>query len=361
MARRLAVLAAVAALALTLSACTSGGPAKPGGTPGASGSPSATVGGKVVLVTHDSFVISDGLIAEFKKKTGYTLEQRAPGDVGALVNQLVLTKDAPIGDVTFGIDNTFASRAISNGVLAPYRSPAAGADLARFAIDDSGDLTPIDYGDVCVNIDHGWFTAKGIAEPVTLADLAKPAYKNLLAVENPATSSPGLAFLLATVASFGADGWQSYWAQLKANGVKVDEGWTDAYTVDFSGSSGKGSRPLVVSYASSPPSEVPKGGTTAPTGALLDTCFRQIEYAGVLKGAKNPAGAQAFIDFMLGASFQAALPEAMYVYPVVSTAPVPASWATFAPLPTSPFSVDPAQIDKNRDGWIQQWTDVVIG
>jgi thiamine transport system substrate-binding protein len=361
MARRLASLAAVAALALTLSACTSGGQAKPGGTPGASGSPSAGAGGTVVLVTHDSFVISDALIAEFKKKTGYTLEQRAPGDVGALVNQLVLTKDAPIGDVTFGIDNTFASRAISNGVLAPYRSPAAGTDVARFAVDASGDLTPIDYGDVCVNVDHGWFSAKGLAEPVTLADLAKPAYKDLLAVENPATSSPGLAFLLATVSAFGADGWRSYWSQLKANGVKVDEGWTDAYTVDFSGSSGKGPRPLVVSYASSPPAEVPKDATTAPTGALLDTCFRQIEYAGVLTGTKNVAGARAFIDFMLGASFQAALPDAMYVYPVVSSAPVPASWTTFAPLPTTPFSVDPAQIDKNRDTWIQQWTDTVIG
>jgi thiamine transport system substrate-binding protein len=361
MARRLASLAAVAALALTLSACTSGGQAKPSSTGGAAGSISAGARGTVVLVTHDSFVISDALIAEFTSKTGYTLEQHAPGDVGVLVNQLVLTKDAPIGDVTFGIDNTFASRAVSNGVLAAYRSPAEGTSAAQFDLDSSHNLTPIDYGDVCVNVDHGWFSAKGIPEPVTLADLAKPAYQDLLAVENPATSSPGLAFLLATVSAFGADGWQGYWSQLKTNGVKIDAGWTDAYTVDFSGSSGKGSRPLVVSYASSPPDEVPAGGTTAPTGALLDTCFRQVEYAGVLTGAKNPAGAKAFIDFMLGDSFQAALPSAMYVYPVSSSVKVPDTWATFAPIPSSPFSMDPAQIDKNRDGWIQKWTDTVIG
>jgi thiamine transport system substrate-binding protein len=212
-----------------------------------------------------------------------------------------------------------------------------------------------------VNIDHAYFAAKGLAEPATFEDLARPEYKDLLVVESPATSSPGLAFLLGTVAHFGADGWQQYWTELKDNGVKVTGGWTDAYTVVFSGSSGQGARPLVVSYASSPPSEVPDGATAAPTGALLDTCFRQVEYAGVLQGAKNPAGAQQVIDFLLSGQFQASVPDSMYVYPVDGAAPLPAAWQQYAPVAPSPATLDPATIAANRDAWISGWSDLLEG
>ena len=167
-----------------------------------------------------------------------------------------------------------------------------------------------------------------------------------MVVESPATSSPGLAFLLGTVAHFGQDGWQAYWTQLKDNGVKVTGGWTDAYTVDFSGSSGKGARPLVVSYASSPPAEVtdpratsaPTGSTTGhllPAGRIRRRCWH---------GAKNPAGAQQVIDFLLSPEFQASVPDGMYVYPVDSAAALPASWQQFAPVATAPAELDPAVI-----------------
>ena len=178
---------------------------------------------------------------------------------------------------------------------------------------------------------------------------------------NPATSSPGLAFLLATVDRFGEDGWLAYWTALRDNGLKVDAGWEDAYYVDFSGPSSEGDRPIVLSYASSPPYEVPEGSGTAPTGALLDTCFRQVEYAGVLAGAKNPEGAQKVVDWLLSADVQADIPLSMYVYPVDSSVALPESWTAFAPRPTAPAQLDPALVSENRDAWIQQWTDAVIG
>ena len=327
---------------------------------GATG-PDDTGGGTVVLVTHDSFALSEVLIADFEALTGLTLEQRAPGDGGALVNQLILTKDAPLGDVVYGIDNTFASRAIDEGVLDPYTSPAAGEDSARYAADDEGHLTAIDVGDVCLNVDHEWFAESGVPEPATLEDLTEPAYRDLLVVTNPATSSPGLAFLLATVDAFGEDGWLDYWAALRDNGLEVVSGWSDAYYVDFSGPSSEGDRPIVLSYASSPPYEVGEDATSAPTGALLDTCFRQVEYAGVLAGAGNPEGARQVIDWLLSAEVQADIPESMYVYPVDSSVELPESWTQYAPQPTDPFTVDPAKISENRDAWIQQWTDTVIG
>ena len=349
----LAATLTVASLALAGCSMASGG--------AAAGPPTSGPNGTVVLVTHDSFAVAPKVLKAFEASSGLTVKQVAPGDGGALVNQLILTKDSPLGDAVFGIDNSFASRAIDAGILEPYRSPDLPAATDPYAADHTGSLTPIDVGDVCVNVDHAWFAKKGLAEPVTLEDLAKPAYKDLLVVENPATSSPGLSFLLATVGAFGTDGWQPYWASLAANGVQVTKGWEDAYSVDFSGSAGHGPRPLVVSYASSPPSEVPDGAATAPTGALLDTCFRQVEYAGVIAGAKNPAGARQLIDFLLSSPFQTGIPDQMYMYPVDPTAPLPATWATFAPLATKPFTVPADQISAHRDAWIRAWTTTVIG
>jgi thiamine transport system substrate-binding protein len=315
---------------------------------------------EVVLVTHDSFVVDDMALADFEKSSGLTVTVLAQGDAGTMVNQLLLTQSNPLGDAVFGIDNTFASRALDAGVLAPYTSAAAPAGSEQFGLGDDR-LTPVDYGDVCVNVDHTYFAARGLAEPVTFEDLAQPDYKDLLVVQSPATSSPGLAFLLGTVAHFGQDGWQDYWSKLKDNGVKVTSGWTDSYTVDFSGSSGKGDRPLVVSYASSPPAEITDSTPEAPTGALLDTCFRQVEYAGVLQGAKNPAGAKQVVDFLLSQEFQAGVADSMYVYPVDASVSLPASWQKFAPVATAPATLDPATIAANREAWISAWSDLLEG
>lgn len=352
-----ATVLAVSALAgsLALTACSvAGGPSD-------DASPDAT-GGAVTLVTHDSFQLSDGLLEQFEADTGLAVRQVAPGDGGTLVNQLILTKDAPLGDVVYGIDNSFASRAIAEGVLAPYTSQVpAAADAAAHAPDASGSLTAIDLGDVCLNVDRTWFAERGIPEPVTLTDIADPAYRDLTVVTNAATSSPGLAFLLATIGAFGEDGWQDYWTTLRANGLTVAEGWSDAYYTDFSGGGGDGPRPIVLSYASSPPATIPTGGTEPTTRALLDTCFRQVEYAGVIEGAANPEGAQQLIDFLLSDAVQADIPGSMYMYPVSTAVDLPDDWARWAPLADQPFEVPLADIAEHRDAWVRDWADLVIG
>ncbi len=340
--------AAVVLLAGCAGAAPSAGPASPAGSSAPTESKTLTV------VTHDSFALDKATLAKFKADTGYDVKYIAPGDVGTVVNQLILTKDAPLGDVVYGIDNTFAGRAISAGILSPYSSPALPADAKQYAVDDSNSLTPIDYGDVCLNADTAWFKAKGVAVPQTLDDLLKPEYKNLLVVENPASSSPGMAFLAATVGAKGDPGYLDYWKALKANGVKVDKGWTDAYTVDFSGSTGKGDRPLVVSYSSSPAYE-------HATQALTQICFRQVEYAGVLAGAQNEVGARTFVDFMLSAEVQAQIPEQMYMDPVDSKVGLPADWKKYAAVVDHPITVPAADLGAKRDDWIKAWTATVIG
>jgi len=324
-----------------------------------SGSQEGT-GSVVRVVTHDSFALPDALIEQFEAETGYVVEVSAPGDGGALVNQLILTKDAPLGDVAYGVDNTFASRALTEEVFAPYASPELPSSAEQYLVPGSDALTPVDIGDVCLNVDHEWFAEAGIAEPTTFEDLLEPEYANLTVVSNPATSSPGLAMLVATIGAFGEDGYAQYWAGLRENGLEVTSGWSDSYYVDFSGSEGQGDRPIVLSYSTSPAFEVTEGETESPTGALLETCFRQVEYVGVIEGAANPEGAQAWVDFMLSADVQAALPESMFVYPVVDEVELPGYWVEHAPLSPAPFEIGPEEIAAGRDAWIQTWTETVI-
>ena len=317
----------------------------------------------VTLLVHDSWYMPKKVLRAFEEESGYRVEVQTNGDAGALTNKLVLTADNPLGDAVFGIDNTFATRAVDEGVLAPHTPADLPASVADYALDgDAGEqLTPVDWGDVCVNVDEEWFAARDQAPPQTLDDLADPEYRDLFVTPAASTSSPGFAFLLATIGEYGAEGWQDYWTRLMDNGTRVAKDWTEAYTVDFTAGGGDGDRPVVLSYSSSPPFTIPKGEDEPTTSALLDTCFRQVEYAGVLAGADNPEGAQALVDFLVNRTFQKALPDNMYVYPVDTTTPLPPLWEQWAEPAEDPIAVDPAEVTAQRDEWIRTWSDLTAG
>jgi thiamine transport system substrate-binding protein len=312
----------------------------------------------VVLVTHDSFALPKPVIARFERQTGYHLVVHASGDGGTLTNKLVLTQGDPTGDVAFGVDNTFASRALDADVFAKSDVRLPPGAQQYVVPGDDGRLAPVDNGNVCVNIDTGWFADHHLAPPRSFGDLVQPAYHGLLAVPGATTSSTGLAFLLGTIGKYG-DGWVSWWQRLVANGATITDGWSQAYESDFTQGGGHGQDPIVVSYDSSPAFTVPKGGSTSTTKALLDTCFRQVEYAGVLTGAANPAGAKAFVEFLLSPAAQKALPDAMYVFPVRQGTPLPTAWSRFAIQPKHPYAVSPADIAAHRDAWLREWSDIV--
>ncbi|RZQ63581.1 thiamine ABC transporter substrate-binding protein [Amycolatopsis suaedae] len=312
----------------------------------------------IKLVTHQSWNAQQEILDAFERQSGIKIEVLKEGDAGALTNKLVLTKANPIADVAFGVDTTFASRALAEGVFEPYTSPEADRGSQRYAIDPQHRLSAVDVGDVCVNIDVQWFAQRNLPEPKTFDDLADPRYRDLLVVENPATSSPGLAFLLATVAKYGEQGWAGYWEKLKQNGTKAVAGWEVAYSQEFSGSAGKGPRPIVVSYASSPAAEVGEDGKPR-TKALLDTCFRQVEYAGVLAGGKQVDKAGKVVDFLLSQQFQATVADTMYVYPAREGVPLPAAWTQAAPLPPNPVTMPGEQIQAGRERWVEQWRGIV--
>lgn len=322
----------------------------------------------LTLVTHDSFSVSEAVLNAFQEQSGITVQILKNGDAGAMVNQSILSKANPLGDVLFGVDNTFLGRALDADIFEPYSSPSATDIPTDFKLDSKNRVTPVDYGDVCLNYDVKYFADNKLDLPTSLADLTKPAYKSLLAVENPASSSPGLAFLLASIKQFGTEGdytYINYWKDLVKNDVYISDSWNDAYYTQFSASSGKGSRPLVVSYASSPPAEVyfadPKPDA-APTGSIIadGTCFRQIEFVGILKGTKNLEAAQKFVDFMLSMPFQEDMPLQMFVFPVIPDAKLPDVFTQYAAVPENPAVLEFADINANRESWLQAWTETVL-
>jgi len=314
----------------------------------------------LTIMTHDSFSVSEEVVKSFEQANNAKIIFLPSGDAGAVLNKAILTKDAPLADLLFGMDNTFLSRALEADIFESYNSPELKNISDEFQLDSSNRTLPVDYGDVCINYDKNYFSENNLVVPQSLEELTKPEYAGLLVVENPATSSTGLAFLMATVAHYG-DSFTDYWRALKDNGVVVVDGWETAYFTNFSASSGRGPQPLVVSYASSPSAEVSPAGESLTASILgIDTCFRQIEFVGILKGTQHRALAEKFVDFMLSKQFQEDMPLQMFVYPVNPNAVLPDTFTRYAQTPSQSATLSPDEISANRDEWIRAWTEVVL-
>jgi thiamine transport system substrate-binding protein len=320
---------------------------------------------KLTVMTHDSFAVSEAVIAAFEEENNAQVEFLAAGDAGAVLNKAILTRSAPLADVLYGLDNTFLSRALEADLFEAYDSPLLAKVPEAFRLDPENRAIPVDYADVCINYDRAYFTENRLSIPASLEDLLRPEYNSLLVVENPSTSSPGLAFLMASVAVFGDPGYLEFWSGLRDNGVVVVDGWDTAYYTNFSASSGRGPQPMVVSYASSPAAEVVFADppvTEPPTASVLSpgTCFRQVEFAGILRGTQNRSLAERFIDFLLDVQFQQDLPLQMFVYPVNPEAVVPQVFSQWAGQPVQPATLDAETIRLNRERWIQAWSEVMF-
>lgn len=313
---------------------------------------------EITLVTHDSFAITEGTFEKFTEQSCIKVKQVGSGDAGELVAKSVLTQDNPLGDVLFGIDNTFLQRGLDADIFIGYESSELANVSTELLAGTNNIVTPIDYGDVCIN----YRTDKpGATAPTDLDSLIDPANKDQLVVQHPETSSPGFAFLLSTIATYGDDGWQDYWKALKNNGVLVTAGWSDAYYSEFG--SEEGQRSMVVSYATSPPAEViyadPKIDEP-PTAVLEQSCFRQVEYAGILKGTKHQEAAAKLVDFMLSETFQKEIALNMFVYPANSKVALPEEFDKWAPVIQNPLTLTPEEIEANRSEWTRLWVEIVL-
>lgn len=321
----------------------------------------------LTIMSHDSFNLSTEVVAEFERANNVKLRFLRAGDAGAALNRALLTRGNPLADVFFGVDNTFLSRALDGDAFEPYAPQGLDQIPADLKLDPENRLIPIDYGFVNLNYDRESPLFAGAESPLDLPleELTEPEYRGAVVVENPATSSPGLAFMLLTIAYFGEDGWLDWWRQLRDNEVVVVDGWETAYFTNFSGGAGEGEQPIVVSYATSPAYEVAasEGAVTEPpTGNILPPkgAFRQIEFAGILKGTQNFELAQKWMDYMLSPAVQNDMLPQMVVYPVLPSATIPDVYRQFAPVPDQPATIDPQTIAQNRERWIREWTEAVI-
>ena len=321
--------------------------------------------GSLIVLTNDSFDIGEEVIAQFEEKYNATVTIQKSGDSGEVLNRAILEKGNPSGDLLYGVDNTFLSKALREDIFIKYESSRIEDVPSKFILDDTFHVSPVDYGYVNINYDIAYLEEHGLTPPETLEELTGEDWKGRLVVQNPATSSPGLAFLIATVSYFGEDDdydYLDFWADLKENDLAVKDGWSEAYYTDFSQYGGN--QPLVLSYATSPAAELyfSEGAyTTPPTGNMLvdKATFLQIEGIGILKGTQNEKLAQKFIDFVLDIPFQEDIPARMFVYPVNSKAVAP-DFFKYAEVPTLPADIDADTIDANRDEWIDSWTKVVL-
>jgi thiamine transport system substrate-binding protein len=317
----------------------------------------------LTVMTHDSFAVSESVVASFEEKFGVQVQFLEIGDTGTAVNKAVLSKDNPLADVFYGVDNTFLSRALEEDIFEAYKSPALDDIDPKFQLDDQYRALPVDFGDVCLNYQKVYFQENDLAPPNSFEDLIDPLYRDLLTVENPATSSPGLAFLLATIGYYGEDGYLDFWLALVENQVNIVNDWETAYYAEFSQAGGPD--PIVVSYGSSPPFEVlfaEEPLEDAPTAAVTSpgTCFRQIEFVGILKGTKNRDLAEKWITFMLSPEFQEDIPLNMYVFPVNHNAALNETFQKYLEVPEITADVSPAAIAANREKWINAWTETVL-
>lgn len=331
---------------------------------GCSGDEQAETPETLTLIAHESFAGAEGvedIFAPFTKETGIEVEIISSEDAGTLINQAVLSKDNPLADVLFGVDDTFLSRGIEEGIFAGYES--ANIDTVPEELRHDSDLvTPIDFGDVCFNYDKEWFETSAIAVPDDLDDLTSDEYAANVTVEHPATSSPGLAFMLATIDVLGEEGWLDWWSDMREAGINVATDWETAYYSDFTRYGGPS--PIVMSYASSPPAEVifaEEPTEVAPTGVIEAGCYRQIEYAGILEGTPYPESAGELIDYMLSVGFQENIPLTWFVFPANQEAALPQEFVDHTVIPSSPTIMEPDVIAENRDRWIDEWIGVMEG
>lgn len=314
------------------------------------------------VITHDSFELPAPLLAQFEREAGVKLQLVKGGDAGEMLNRLILTRAKPIADVAFGVDNALLPRAQQAGVFDAYDGPAARRPAAAPL---GAGVVPVDLGYVTLNVDKAWFAKQGLALPASLEDLAKPAYRNLLVVQHPGTSSPGQAFLLATINGLGEAQAFDWWARLRANGVKVAKGWSEAYYTDFTRNGG--ARPIVVSYASSPAAEVffsKTPLTESPTANLFlrGSVYRQVEGVALVKGG-NPAvrvAAGRFIEFLRSAPVQQALQTSMWMYPAEPGTPLADLLQRHA---AEPARIDNPATEPSGDtlrAWQDRWVRTVL-
>lgn len=315
----------------------------------------------LTILDHGAFGAFDDAKARFEELTGAKVEHIEADDSGSALNRAAREKGDPSFDVIYGIDNVLWTKAVEEGVFHAYEPAlATRIDPAYVFFEGTWWATPVDHGYIGVN----WDPVKLGANITSLDDVK--AHAGQFVTQDPRTSTPGLGFLLATIATYGETGWKDYWTDLFEGGVLVTSGWTEAYEQHFSAGygadyGGAADKAIVTSYTESPAYEAffgrPADALARPLVAPQST-FHQIQTMGIAKGTKELLAAQAWIEFTLTEDFQKLAAPGNAVYPVVSTVSTDDTYGDVDPAPGSfePAQLDPATIGANLERWLREWT-----
>jgi len=327
--------------------------------------------GVLDILTYDASGLSDELLSDFTATTGYEINLIKTGDVGSILNIMAQTKDAPQADLMLGLDNTFLAQAIQMGLLQSHMSNH-GELLDSVKISYSGGLaTPFDHGYVCLNYDSAVVDGVNMSVPTSLWNLTEEEWKGKVAIPSPLSSSPGRAFLTATVDYFANDvdngtDYTDWWYEMEGNDLIITSGWSEAYETHYSGGYGPwtdghiGDANIVVSYCHSPGVEAFFGGNYTNSVALNlpRASFHQVEYTGIIAGAGDAQAAAAFIDYLLSEEVNANMPTQNSMYSVLKGQDLPETdgYRHHALIPEQPAEVTPTEIAEGLEDWLVEWS-----
>lgn len=312
---------------------------------------------EIRLITYNSFNLPKKLIQQFEKNNNTTIKIIKAGDNNTLINRLILTKDHPIADVVYGINNNNIYKIIDNNLI-QNNQPILNNDIFI----NLKNISVINYGFIALNYDKEWFTTHKLPLPKNLYDLALPQYKDLLVVENPNTSAVGMAFLLANIAGIGEKNTFNWWLKMRQNGIKITKDWSEAYYKEFTLNGGH--YPIMVGYTSSPAAEIfySKNKLVTPNINnlfLQGAVYEQVEGAAILNQTKQPQLAKKLIQFLQSVDVQNSLVTTMWVYPANKKVLLP-KIMQYATLPKMHWAPNPQRIQKYQQNWLERWNQIVL-
>lgn len=326
--------------------------------------------GTLTIVTYDIIALSDDMLEEFTNNTGYEINMIRTDDAGGILENLLLTKEAPQADLALGLDNTYLQTALDNCLLGPHSANVP--DLDPLALTPySGEMAvPFDQGYVCLNADIEALEENNVSFPSTLEELTGEQWKGRTAFPSPTTSSPGRAFMTATIDYFERQATMdamTWWEAMADNDAIFTSGWTEAYETHYSGGYGIwgeghiGDAWLTVSYCHSPGVEAYYGGNYTISKAIdIDyASFHQVEYAAKVNGGGSSSAVDAFIEYLLSDEVNKNMPENNLMYSVLDNEDMPETdgYRYHSPIPSNPSEITAERIDVEMDGWLMDWRE----
>lgn len=305
----------------------------------------------LVVYTYDSFAstIAVKTIPIFEKMYDVKVKVLSFGDAGSVLSRIILEKESPRADVIVGLDQALLKKAVDAGVLEKYQSPKLSNIVLESLKDPSDFGTPYDYGAIAIV-----YNTESIDKPPTsFEELLNARWKRSLVVEDPRTSSTGLAFLLWTIGVYGEENFLNYWSRLKDSILTVTPGWDEAFNLLELGEAD-----MMVSYATDGAYSYHEYGVLKYMPiAMQEGAFVQVEYASIVKGAANRDLAEKFIDFLLSEGFQREVPLNQWMYPVVEVE-MPEAFE-YALKIDKTVSIDYEIVSEKLDSWLDSWAELM--